>query len=55
MRIALKPIGLSPTELLYGKYFLTVDLSIDGDYNTLLNYSLEAGLINKSLSKYADH
>jgi len=45
MRIAPKqPIGLSPFELLYEKPFLTVNLSIDGDYNALLHYSLEAGL-----------
>ena len=47
-------IGLSPFELLYGKLHLTVDLMLD-DYNTLLNYSLEAGLIHKLLNKYADH
>ena len=56
MRIAPKPpTGLSAFELLHGKPFLTADLLIDRDYNALLNYSPEAGLIHKSLNEYANH
>ena len=55
MRTAPKqPIGLSPFELVYGRPFLSVDLLLDEDYNALLNYSLEAGLIHKSLNEYTN-
>ena len=50
-----EPTGLSLFELLYGKPFLAVDLPRDEDYNALLNYSFEAGLIHKSLQEYIDH
>lgn len=56
MRTAPKqPIGFSPFELFYGRPFLSVDLLLDEDYNALLNYSLEAGLIHKSLNEYTNH
>ena len=40
---------------MYQKAFLTLDLSIDKDCGVLLNFSLEARLIRKSLSEYANH
>ena len=48
-------IGLSPFELLHGKPFLTVDLLLDENYNTLLNNSLKAGLVHKLFKEYTDH
>lgn len=36
------------------KAFFTVDWSKDGDYNTLLNYSLETRLTRKSLNEQAN-
>lgn len=36
------------------KAFLTVDRSKDGDYNTLLNYSLETRLTHKPLNEQAN-
>ena len=48
-------LGLSRCELLRGKPFLRVGLLLEGDCNTLLNYSLKADLIHKPLNEYADH
>lgn len=43
-------MGWIPSTTTYKKTFLTVNLSIDKDYSILLNYSLEARLIHKSLN-----
>ena len=37
-------------ELLYEKPFFTMDMLLDKDYNTSLNYSLEASLIHKLMT-----
>ena len=52
MGILLKQLerGWIPPTTVYKKTFLTVDLSIDKDYSALLNHSLEARLIHKSLN-----
>ena len=43
-------MGWIPPTIVYEKSFFTVDLSIDKDYSALLNYSIKAGLIHKSLN-----
>lgn len=50
-----QPLGSSSFELLDGNPLLTLDLLLDEDYNAVLNYSLEADLIHKSLNEYTDH
>ena len=57
-------LGLCPFELMYGRPFLTIDLSVDPDYHNLLHFSLqtglikklkgEAGLIHQTLNEYAN-
>lgn len=39
---------------MYTKPLLSVDLLLDEDYNALLNYSLETGLIHKLLNVYTN-
>lgn len=49
-----RPLLLSPYEMMYGRPFLTSDLFLDEDANTLLKHIIDLGRFPQELQRYGE-